>query len=180
MIKILLLTFLVFCSFSVYANNNQMMHNHKHVMGEMTFTQKNIKSNNRSSSVCDYLDYERQTIQYQSKTYHFCSSEIKNLFEKNTKTYQNKIKKISVKASQFKFTPSTLTVNQGDIVQIILTSSDVTHGFYLKAFNINVPIKKGEKKVIEFVADQKGAFPFRCSVYCGFGHHQMTGELVVQ
>jgi heme/copper-type cytochrome/quinol oxidase subunit 2 len=33
--------------------------------------------------------------------------------------------------------------------------------------------------VIEFVASEAGTFPILCSEYCGNGHKDMTGTLVV-
>ncbi len=91
-----------------------------------------------------------------------------------------KPKVFNIQTSQFKFTPSTITVNQNDHVRLIVTSKDVPHGIYIKAYKINVPFKKGEKKVINFVANKKGTFPILCSVYCGSGHHDMTGKLIVK
>ncbi len=89
-------------------------------------------------------------------------------------------KTFNVKASQFKFSPSTITVRKNDTVRLILTSKDVTHGLYIKAYKINMRVKKGEKKTIKFVANKTGRFPFVCSVYCGSGHRVMKGMLIVK
>ncbi len=90
------------------------------------------------------------------------------------------VKKLTVKAYQFGFSPSKIIVHQGDLVQIKLTSNDVPHGFYIKAYHINMPAKKGEYKQFEFVANKKGVFPIICSIYCGHGHRDMKGTLVVK
>lgn len=91
-----------------------------------------------------------------------------------------KIKICKIQASQFKFMPSTITVNKNDHVRMILTSTDVTHGFKLEAYDINTKIEKDKKTVINFVADKVGTFPFICSVYCGSGHRSMKGTLIVK
>lgn len=33
---------------------------------------------------------------------------------------------------------------------------------------------------VEFVADRKGTFDFRCVVLCGTGHPKMKGKLIVE
>lgn len=88
-------------------------------------------------------------------------------------------KVFDMEAKQWEFVPSTITVNQGDTVIINATSTDVVHGFLIPEYNINVDLPVDETVKIEFVADKKGEFSFRCSVYCGSGHGAMTGTLIV-
>ncbi|MFH2067925.1 MAG: hypothetical protein ABII89_00455 [Candidatus Omnitrophota bacterium] len=66
------------------------------------------------------------------------------------------------------------------MVKITLASEDTTHGFMIKEYGINISAKKGEIKKVEFLADKKGTFVFRCSVFCGVGHSKMTGKLIVE
>ncbi len=94
-------------------------------------------------------------------------------------TTVNTTKTFDVVASQFSFSPSTVTVNQGDTVVINLTTEDVPHGFSLPDFDINETITPGKTTTVEFVADQTGSFSFSCSVACGAGHSSMRGTLVV-
>ena len=82
-------------------------------------------------------------------------------------------------AAKYSFTPSRLDVKKGDTVEITLTSSDVKHGFGIPAFNIDENVAPGEMKTFSFVADKVGEFPFSCNVYCGSGHGDMDGVLVV-
>ncbi len=89
-------------------------------------------------------------------------------------------KEFSIVAKQFEFTPSTITVKKGDNVIIHLTSADVKHGFSLQEFNISKEVDAQTPVTIEFVADKTGTFEFRCSVPCGEGHLEMTGQLIVQ
>jgi cytochrome c oxidase subunit 2 len=87
---------------------------------------------------------------------------------------------IYIKAQRFSFTPDVIKIKQGDKVKIILETADVIHGFALAGFNINKRIEPGKKNIIEFIADKKGEYIFRCSVYCGSGHSRMKGKLVVE
>lgn len=82
-------------------------------------------------------------------------------------------------AHQFEFTPGRIEVNQGDIVTIKLTASDVVHGFYLDGYGIEQSITPGISQEITFTADQPGKFRYRCSVNCGSLHPFMIGELIV-
>lgn len=75
--------------------------------------------------------------------------------------------------------PSEIKVKQGDTVTLRITSFDVTHGFELDAYGINVPVYAGKFTDVNFVANKLGKFPFECSTYCGMGHTEMTGWLIV-
>lgn len=86
---------------------------------------------------------------------------------------------LALDATQFEFTPARITVNQGEAVTLILTASDVTHGFHLDGYGIERRVVPGIAETISFVADQPGTYRFRCSVSCGPLHPFMIGELVV-
>lgn len=93
---------------------------------------------------------------------------------------QDTVKEFTITARQFEFEPATITVKQGDKVRLKVTSTDVEHGFSIKEYNINKNLRPGKTETIEFVADKAGEFEFRCSVYCGSGHPNMEGKLIVQ
>jgi heme/copper-type cytochrome/quinol oxidase subunit 2 len=88
-------------------------------------------------------------------------------------------REIALDATQFEFSPSRLTVNQGDRVVITLTASDVVHGFYLDGYGLKTRVEPGIAQRVEFIADQSGKFRYRCAVSCGPLHPFMIGELVV-
>lgn len=90
------------------------------------------------------------------------------------------IKEFTMTARQWKFDPETITVNEGDTVKLQITSVDVTHGFALSEFGINEFLEPGKTVNIEFIADKKGTFTFFCSVFCGSGHSEMKGTLIVK
>ena len=75
-----------------------------------------------------------------------------------------------------------IEVSQGDQVVIKLRSSDVTHGFSLKAYGIYVAkgIKPGKTVFVTFKADKAGTFTFMCNVFCGDIHQHMEGTLIVR
>ena len=90
------------------------------------------------------------------------------------------VKAFEVTASRFQFDPDTLEVRQGDQVKITLRSADTSHGFAIKELKVKAKVPKGGKPVtVEFVADKAGTYDFTCSEYCGPGHRDMKGKLVV-
>lgn len=89
-------------------------------------------------------------------------------------------KEFTVTGQSFSFTPSTMTVNQGDHVKITFKSVGGTHDFKIDEFNVATNrIGTGGEATVEFTADKKGTFEYYCSV----GNHRamgMKGTLIVQ
>ncbi len=88
-------------------------------------------------------------------------------------------KVIKMTAEKYHFTPETINVNLGDTVVLEVTAIDSEHGFGLSAFNIDKDLPPGKTVRIEFVADKKGEFTFKCTHFCGWGHFWMDGKLIV-
>ena len=92
-------------------------------------------------------------------------------------------KTFEVVARRFAFEPATIEVAQGDRVRLVVRSADGPHGVEIKQFKVKKAVPRAkpgdEPVVIEFVASEAGKFPILCSEYCGNGHKDMTGTLVV-
>lgn len=82
------------------------------------------------------------------------------------------------------FTPDQIEVNEGDTVNIHLTSleqaEDVTHGFTVNMYNIDVSLEPGKHENISFKADVPGVFPMYCTEFCSALHLEMAGYLLVK
>ena len=91
-----------------------------------------------------------------------------------------KIREINLEAYQYGFHPDPIKVKKEEAVRLNITSRDVTHGVYIKDYNINVVAKKGKIEKVEFIANKIGQFDIICSVYCGPGHSKMKGKLIVE
>jgi len=87
---------------------------------------------------------------------------------------------IKMTAKKYAFEPAQIRVKKGDHVKLLITAVDHDHGIKVAAFHIDQKLKKGETTTVEFTADQAGTFPFECSKFCGLGHKNMKGELVVE
>lgn len=89
------------------------------------------------------------------------------------------VRVIKVAARQFEFDPDTIVVRQGERIRLEVTSEDVTHGIEIEGLNIDRTLEPGKTEAIPFTAGEPGRYHFHCSVYCGKGHGDMHGELIV-
>jgi heme/copper-type cytochrome/quinol oxidase subunit 2 len=94
------------------------------------------------------------------------------------------VKEFAMTAKRFEFNPKTIEVNGGDTVRLKITSLDDGvgdgHGLGILEFGMSEVIRADQTVIFEFVADRTGTFTFFCSRYCGAGHGDMTGLLVVK
>ena len=90
------------------------------------------------------------------------------------------VKEFKLTARQFSFEPGIIEVNKGDKVRLVITSMDVPHGFSIREYGINERLDVGKPVTIEFTADKEGTFTAFCSVFCGSGHSNMKGKLIVR
>ena len=88
-------------------------------------------------------------------------------------------REIKVTARKFEFVPKTITVRKGEHIKLIVTSEDVDHGIAISELGIEEQVKAKKTKVIELTPEREGRFQFTCSVFCGDGHPDMVGELIV-
>lgn len=88
-------------------------------------------------------------------------------------------REIKVIARRFEFVPKIINVKKGERVRLVVTSEDVDHGIAISEFGVDQMVKAKETKVIELNADKAGRFDVTCSVFCGDGHPDMVGELIV-
>ncbi len=87
---------------------------------------------------------------------------------------------IEVVAKRYAFEPAVVEVVVGEPVRLLVTSADGVHGFQVKQFKIGKEIPRGAEAVaIDFTPDMAGRYPILCSEYCGDGHGDMKGTLVV-
>lgn len=97
-----------------------------------------------------------------------------------TITQNVEVKEFKITAKQFAFEPSTIEVNKGDKVRLIVTSMDVPHGIAISEYGVNERLNPGEPVTIEFTAEKEGTFTTFCSQFCGSGHGNMKGKIIVK
>ena len=92
---------------------------------------------------------------------------------------QPKEKVIRIVAKKFEFTPAEIALVKGEPVVFELTTEDVAMGFSLPDFKIRADIAPGKVARVPFTPDRAGSFEFICDVFCGDGHEDMGGKIVV-
>ncbi|MBB5199205.1 cupredoxin domain-containing protein [Glaciimonas immobilis] len=86
---------------------------------------------------------------------------------------------VKIIASRFTYTPNRIHLKQGQSVVLVFTSADMPMGFNAPDFGIRTDIFPGKESRIRFTPDKVGEFVFHCDLFCGSGHEDMTGTLVV-
>jgi cytochrome c oxidase subunit II len=86
---------------------------------------------------------------------------------------------IKVVAKKFEFVPGEIHVKRGETVTLQFTAPEVPMGFNLADFNLRADIVPGKVASVELTPDKIGTFTFLCDVFCGTGHEDMSGTLVV-
>ncbi len=92
---------------------------------------------------------------------------------------------VHIMAERFTFVPSEITVEEGETLELRLTSDDTIHGFRLVGpdgarTDVAIP-KRGRGDVrVRFEADAPGRYTFECSRVCGAGHGFMRGTVQVK
>lgn len=75
---------------------------------------------------------------------------------------------------------NALHVPVGRTTKLVMTSQDVIHDFYVPAFRTKQDVVPGKYTSEWFTPTRVGTYHLFCSEYCGTGHSQMIGEIVVQ
>ena len=86
---------------------------------------------------------------------------------------------IQITAKRFEYSPSEITLKKGVPAILEFTSLDRAHGFLVPQLNLRADIKPGETTRVRIVPDRTGTFPFHCDNFCGSGHEDMAGEIIV-
>src|SRR6476469_2382139 len=87
---------------------------------------------------------------------------------------------VSVAASKFEFTPDTVKAKVGVPLTFVLTSLDRIHGFKMPEFGIRTDMVPGHETRMTITPSKAGSFVCFCDVFCGDGHEDMAGTLVVE
>jgi cytochrome c oxidase subunit 2 len=106
-------------------------------------------------------------------------------------------KVIEVSAKKYEFTPGEIHVKKGTRVELRVHSVDETHGIKLDLYpqgsrdkstpgllfdkpGDNGKVEKNQDQILDFVAQQPGAYEFKCAKICGMHHGSMKGSLIVE
>ena len=86
---------------------------------------------------------------------------------------------IKIIAKKFVDVPNEIRVKQGETVLLQFTAPEVPMGFSLPDFAVRADIMPGKVTTLRLTPDKSGSFDFLCDVFCGSGHEEMNGKLIV-
>ncbi len=82
--------------------------------------------------------------------------------------------------NRWQWDPGVIVVPHGALVTLqIENEDDFDHGFAISELGVDRRLPGGQVTTVQFLADQEGEFEYFCSVYCGPGHFDQKGILVV-
>ncbi len=73
-----------------------------------------------------------------------------------------------------------LKLKKGQTYRIHLSSMDLLHGFSIFPLNLNFMVLPGYDYVLTVTPTTSGEFYVVCNEFCGIGHHQMVGKILVE
>jgi len=71
-----------------------------------------------------------------------------------------------------------LHVPVGRSVELVMTSEDVIHSFFVPAFRVKMDVVPGRYSTMWFEATKAGTYHLFCAEYCGTLHSEMIGRIV--
>src|SRR5262249_13758377 len=86
---------------------------------------------------------------------------------------------VRITAKRFTYEPAEITLVRGQPVVLELVSLDRSHGFRVPTLNIREEIPEGGVARVRIVPERAGRFFFACDVFCGSGHEEMEGDIIV-
>jgi cytochrome c oxidase subunit 2 len=87
---------------------------------------------------------------------------------------------IPVVARKFVFVPSEIRIKKGETVVLELSAPEVMMGFACQDLGLRSDIVPGRVTRLRITPAKVGSFAFLCDVFCGSGHEDMQGTLIVE
>jgi len=87
---------------------------------------------------------------------------------------------VKVHAKKFVYSPREFTVKRGEPIVFELTSEDFEHGFKIPDLDFRAEFVPGRVVTARLTPTKSGKFDIVCDNFCGSGHEEMDGTLVVE
>ncbi|QFY41754.1 cytochrome c oxidase subunit II [Candidatus Methylospira mobilis] len=87
---------------------------------------------------------------------------------------------ISIKASRFLYQPNKIVLKKGQTVVLEIESLDRLHGFAIPELGVRAEATPGQKIRLSITPTKTGSFMFYCDIFCGSGHEEMAGAIIVE
>jgi cytochrome c oxidase subunit II len=86
---------------------------------------------------------------------------------------------IKVVAQRFRYSPNEIVLKKGQPAVIEFTALDFQHGFKIPDLSIRADLPPGKVTRIQLTPDRVGVYDFLCDNFCGGGHEEMNGRIIV-
>lgn len=87
---------------------------------------------------------------------------------------------VQITARRFSYTPNEIVVQMGRPVVLKFSSLDFVHGFNVPGLKLRADLPPGRITRVRFIPERAGEFSFHCDNFCGTGHEEMNGRIVVK
>ena len=87
---------------------------------------------------------------------------------------------IKITAKKFEYSPNSIKIKKGIPVIFEFTSLDRLHGFNCPKLGVRTDIEPGKVSRVRILAQQVGVYEFHCDIFCGDGHEEMYGKIIVE
>jgi len=96
-----------------------------------------------------------------------------------TETDANGAVVVKIVAQRFHYTPGEVVLKRGQPAVLEITSLDFLHGFKVPDLGIRVDLPPGKVTRVALKPEKTGNYDFLCDNFCGSGHEEMNGRIVV-
>lgn len=97
-----------------------------------------------------------------------------------TAAAKTKERVIKIEARKFRYAPNLIELKKGEAVVLEFTSIDFTHGFSVPDMKVRADLVPGQPVRVKLQPDTAGQFAFLCDNFCGSGHEEMGGTIIVK
>jgi cytochrome c oxidase subunit II len=87
---------------------------------------------------------------------------------------------VQLVARMWRFDPRQIELPPGARVTLYLSTPDVVHGVQILGTNVNLMAVPGTVNLAELTFEREGEYLIVCHEYCGVGHQNMAGKIVIR
>jgi|SRR5208283_289738 len=87
---------------------------------------------------------------------------------------------VRITAKKFEYSPKEIRLKKGIPAVLEFTSLDRLHGFNCPELGVRTDIVPGKVSTVRIVPQKAGTYDFHCDIFCGEGHEDMAGTIIVE
>ena len=87
---------------------------------------------------------------------------------------------VEIVAQRFSYTPNEIVLTRGRPAILKFHSLDFVHGFNIPDLHIRADLPPGVVTTVRLTPEKSGTYDFLCDNFCGIGHEQMDGRILVK